>query len=105
MAERNSSGFWVGLVMGAALGTVAGLLLAPQKGRETRRELQNSLDALPNATQDQVDQLQVQANGLLTQARRQVDEVLVRLQEAVDAGKKATQEYRERPANGTGPTP
>jgi len=79
--------------LGAALGTACGLLLAPRNGRETRRVLQNSLDSVPNLTGDAADGFQVQANQFLQQARRQVDQTLVRLQEALTAGKKASVAY------------
>jgi len=86
-------GFWGGLVVGIALGAAGGLLLAPRNGRETRRVLQNSLDSLPNVTEDAVDSFQVEANRLVEQARRRLDQTLDRLQEAMEAGKKASQEY------------
>ncbi|WP_218080985.1 YtxH domain-containing protein [Anthocerotibacter panamensis] len=107
MAGRNSSqAFWGGLFLGAALGTVCGILFAPRSGRETRRLLRNALDGLPNATEGRVDTFQVQANRILAQARGRVDETMSRLQEAIEAGKQASSEYRKHPesTNGQGPT-
>ncbi len=101
----NKGDFWGGVLFGAALGVMGGLLLAPRSGKETRRLLQNTLDSLPNASEDTVDRFQVQANRFLEQARGRVEETLGRLQEAIEAGKQATQEYRSRPeTNGSAPT-
>lgn len=87
-------GFWGGMVIGIALGTAGGLLFAPRNGRETRRVLQNSLDSLPNVTEDAVDGFQVDANRLIEQTRRKLDQTLDRLREAMEAGKKASHEYK-----------
>ncbi|MDJ0537715.1 MAG: YtxH domain-containing protein, partial [Microcystis sp. M53603_WE2] len=50
MADKNNGNgglFVVGVLVGSAVGAVAGLLVAPRSGKETRRILQKSARALP----------------------------------------------------------
>jgi len=92
MADRSSS-FLGGLLLGIALGTVAGILLAPHKGKETRRLVLNTLNSLPNANEDKVENFQFQANSFLSQAKLRVEETISRIQEALEAGRRTTLEY------------
>ena len=46
MANKSGNGFLFGAMVGAALGAVGGLLFAPKKGEETRKELKAKLDEL-----------------------------------------------------------
>ena len=47
MSENNSTGdTLLTLILGAAVGVAAGLLLAPQKGKETRRRLRRWLETI-----------------------------------------------------------
>ena len=39
MADDRGPGFGTGLLLGAAIGTLAGLLLAPRPGEETRAQM------------------------------------------------------------------
>jgi gas vesicle protein len=41
MDKECGGGFGIGLLVGAALGVAAGLLFAPQSGKETRQMLQD----------------------------------------------------------------
>ncbi|MFM7904864.1 MAG: YtxH domain-containing protein, partial [Microcystis sp.] len=50
MADNNKGNgglFFVGVLVGSAIGVVTGLLVAPRSGKETRRILQKSAQALP----------------------------------------------------------
>ena len=44
MAKNNGGGFSTGLILGAIIGTVAGILMAPKPGSETRSELLDKSD-------------------------------------------------------------
>lgn len=44
MAKDNGGGFSTGLILGAIIGTVAGILMAPKPGAETRSELLEKSD-------------------------------------------------------------
>ncbi len=104
----KSGGLWVGMVVGGLIGTVTGLLLAPRSGRETRRILKKSADALPELVEDLTTSLQWQTGQLSEVAQKNWQETLARLQEAIAAGVEATQMVDSNPVEsremGTSPS-
>ncbi len=82
----NRSGFWTGLFLGGVIGAVAGVLAAPRPGRETRRLLKKSADALPEIAEDFSSSVQYQADRLSESAKGQWQGTLERLREAVNVG-------------------
>ena len=52
MSNNRSGVFIGGMLLGAAVGTLTGLLMAPRTGRETRQLLKKSADALPELAED-----------------------------------------------------
>lgn len=80
-----------GMLIGTAMGTVVGLLIAPRSGRETRQIVKKSAAALPELAEDLSTSLQLQADRLSESALHNWDETLVRLQEAIAAGIDASQ--------------
>ena len=94
MADKNNGNgglFVVGVLVGSAIGAVAGLLVAPRSGKETRRILRKSAQALPELAEDLTTTMQLQADRLSESARRNWDDTLMRLKEAVTAGIEASQ--------------
>ena len=93
MSKNNNTGaFMGGMLLGGAIGTIIGLLIAPKSGKETRRLLRKSADALPELAEDLSTSVQLQADRLSASALRNWDETLTRLKEAIAAGVEATQE-------------
>ena len=84
-----------GMLLGAAIGAVTGLLLAPKSGRETRQLLKKSADALPELAEDLSTSVQIQADRLSETALRNWDGTLVRLREAISVGVEASQRERQ----------
>lgn len=106
MSDKRSGGagaFLGGLVLGAAAGAVAGLLLAPKTGRETRRLLRKSADALPELAEDLSTTVQLQADRLSESALRNWDGTLSRLRESIAAGVEASQRERQATQQATVP--
>jgi gas vesicle protein len=94
--NRGSSGIFLGgMIIGALVGTVTGLLVAPRSGRETRQFLKKSADALPELAEDLSASVQLQADRLSESALRNWDGTLTRLREAVTAGLEASQRERQ----------
>ena len=92
MSKNNNSGlFVVGVVLGSMVGTVTGLLLAPRSGKETRRIIKKSADALPEMAEDLSTSVQLQADRLSQSAQKNWDGTLTRLKEAIAAGIEASQ--------------
>ncbi|MBA3920457.1 MAG: YtxH domain-containing protein [Nostocaceae cyanobacterium] len=86
MSNNRSGVFIGGLMLGATIGTLTGLLVAPRTGRETRQILKKSADALPELAEDLSTSVQMQAGRLSETALRNWDETLDRLKEALAAG-------------------
>ncbi|MCU0526066.1 MAG: YtxH domain-containing protein [Elainella sp. Prado103] len=100
MAEHHqagSGGLLVGgFVLGAAVGAVAGLLWAPKSGRETRKLLKKSAEALPELAEDLTTTVQIHADRMSEVALRNWDDTLLRLKEAITAGVEASQRQRQQ---------
>ncbi|WP_448380706.1 YtxH domain-containing protein [Gloeomargarita sp.] len=100
MSRNNAGAFLGGLVIGGVTGLVAGLVLAPRSGRETRRVLRKTVAALPELTTDVSDNLQLQSQrwtGLLRQQWRNTWERLqTAIQAGVEAGRQEHQRYQNR---------
>uniref|UniRef100_B8HLI0 Gas vesicle protein n=1 Tax=Cyanothece sp. (strain PCC 7425 / ATCC 29141) TaxID=395961 RepID=B8HLI0_CYAP4 len=95
MSNSRSGSFIGGLLLGTALGTVTGLLLAPRSGRETRNLLRKSADALPELVEDLSTTLQLHADRLSDSAKQSWAVTLERLQVAIAEGMEASQQQRQ----------
>ena len=96
MSKTNNTGaFVVGMFVGSALGTIFGLLIAPRTGRETRKILKKSADALPELAEDLSSSVQLQADRLSESALRNWDDTLDRLRESIAAGVEASQQQAQ----------
>ncbi len=95
MSGKRSGAFVIGVMLGAAAGTVATLLSAPRTGKETRRILKKTADALPDLAEDLSSTVQLQADRLSEKALKNWDGTLVRLRDAVTAGVEATRQAQQ----------
>ncbi|MBD2037946.1 YtxH domain-containing protein [Phormidium sp. FACHB-592] len=95
MSNNRSGAFLGGLLVGTAIGTLTGILLAPRAGRETRQFLKKSADALPELAEDLSSSVQLQADRLSESALRNWDGTLVRLRESIAAGLEASQQEQQ----------
>jgi gas vesicle protein len=91
MSNNRSGVFFGGLMLGATIGALTGLLAAPRTGRETRKILKKSASAIPELAEDLSTSVQIQADRLSASALRNWDETLDRLREAIAAGVDASQ--------------
>lgn len=107
MSDRssgNSGSLVAGFLLGAAVGSVAGLLFAPKPGKETRRFLKKSADALPEIAEDLSANVQVQADRLSASALKNWDGTLMRLRDAIAAGIEASRQENRRLSKMSGKT-
>ncbi|MFN6483366.1 MULTISPECIES: YtxH domain-containing protein [unclassified Nostoc] len=91
MSNNRSGVFIGGLMLGATIGALTGLLVAPRTGRETRKILKKSANAIPELAEDLSTSVQIQADRFSASALRNWDETLDRLREAIAAGVDASQ--------------
>ena len=94
MSKNTALGFFVGGVIGAAVGAVAGLLLAPRSGAETRAMAADAMnDAWDSAvdTYEQGARTVTEYNGNL---RPQVDAATDELRAKVDAARERMAQVR-----------
>ncbi|MTJ12940.1 YtxH domain-containing protein [Anabaena sp. UHCC 0187] len=90
--SNNRSGIFIGgLMLGAAIGTLAGLLVAPRTGRDTRKIIKKSANAIPELAEDISTSVQIQAERLSTSTLQNWDETVDRLREAIAVGIDAAQ--------------
>ena len=101
----NSGSLVAGFLLGAAVGAVTGLLLAPKSGNETRRLLKKSADALPEIAEDLSANVQVQADRLSASALKNWDGTLTRLRNAIAAGIEASRQENRRLSHVSGKVP
>jgi gas vesicle protein len=103
MSNNRSGVFFGGLMLGATIGALTGLLVAPRTGRETRKILKKSANAIPELAEDLSTSVQIQADRLSASALRNWDETLDRLREAIAAGVDATQKESQISKRQTSP--
>ncbi|AOX02370.1 gas vesicle protein [Moorena producens PAL-8-15-08-1] len=90
MSKKSAGAFIGGMLLGSAVGTVVGLLIAPRTGRDTRKLLKKSADALPELAEDLSSSVQLQADRLSDSTLRNWDDTLARLKVAIAAGLEAS---------------
>ncbi|MEM8637696.1 MAG: YtxH domain-containing protein [Cyanobacteria bacterium P01_G01_bin.54] len=91
MAKHHSGSFLSGVLIGSTVGAVVGLLVAPRTGKETRRILKKSAQALPELAEDLSTTLNLHAHNLSHSTRERWQGTLQRLQTAIAAGVQVSQ--------------
>ncbi|MGB0561756.1 MAG: YtxH domain-containing protein [Spirulinaceae cyanobacterium] len=91
MAKHHSGSFLSGILVGSTVGAVVGLLMAPRTGKDTRRILKKSAQALPELAEDLSTTLNLHANNLSHSTRERWQGTLSRLQTAIAAGVQVSQ--------------
>jgi len=95
---REALGFLAGLTIGAVVGTAAALLLAPQSGARTRRQIARkaeewsdaageSLEDARDEARDLADRAARETRRLARRARKGADRTGERIADAVDRGR------------------
>ena len=96
MAKQDSTGVFLGgLMIGSALGAVIGLLMAPRAGKETRKVIKKSADALPELAEDLTTSIQLQADRLSETTLENWEGTLDRLRLAIAAGVETSRATRK----------
>ena len=79
--------FLVGFTVGAALGAVAGILLAPKSGEETREMLSDAAKDVLDKTDAKVRDIQNKAENVVSELQRKGDEIVGNIQNFINEKK------------------
>ncbi len=89
--------FLIGLVLGATIGALAALLLAPQSGAETRKMLAEKSSQIGERFKDMSTTVRDRTETILSDIKRSIDDLKAKLAEKRSA-KKETPEPAEQEA-------
>ncbi len=81
--------FMAGLGLGALIGAIAALLLAPKSGQETREEIARAAEELKKKANKVVEELTESAEELTKKSKELLETTKVKVQSAIEAGKEA----------------
>ncbi|MFQ5529446.1 MAG: YtxH domain-containing protein [Gemmatimonadota bacterium] len=95
---HDAAAFIAGLTIGALIGSVSAILLAPQSGRRTRRRIARKAGEWSDTAAEKMSEVRTEtgriadrtrndARRIAREARRRVDETGDRLSEAVEQGR------------------
>ncbi len=95
MTAKNRGTFVGGVLLGAAVGAVAGLLAAPRTGEDSRKILNKTVAAVPQMAEDIASSVRFQTDRLAGATGDRWHETIDRLATAISAGIVASQSVRE----------
>lgn len=88
--------FAVGAAVAAAAGYLAGLLTAPQSGKETRQDVKESALRGMREAERQLKKLHTELNDILAEASEKTDKLSGKAKEELDVAMAATRVAKEK---------
>jgi len=88
--------FLAGMGLGALIGAVAALLLAPKSGSETRQDIVNATEDLKTKAGKAMQDITRSSEELVKKSKDLLESTKCRVQNAVDAGKQAMNAKKEQ---------
>lgn len=79
--------FLAGVIVGGAIGALAGILLAPQSGEETRELLNDASKDVAEKTDKTVKEIQEKADVVVSDLQQKGDEIMAKIQEIINQQK------------------
>jgi len=79
--------FLAGFIVGGALGALAGILLAPQSGEETREMLNDASKDVAKKTDRTVKDIQDKADSVVSEMQEKGDEIMEKIQTLINKQK------------------
>lgn len=88
--DRNVAlNFLAGLGVGALVGAVAALLLAPQSGKDTREDIRAATDDLRVKADKVISDLSISSDELVKKSKEILESTKSKVQQAIETGKQA----------------
>ena len=84
--------FLAGFIVGGALGAIAGVLLAPKSGEETRAMIADGAKDAMKKADETVKEIQSKADDVVSDMQRKGDEIKENLQNLINQQEEAKQE-------------
>lgn len=99
------SRFLAGFVVGGAIGAIAGILLAPKSGEETRKILADTAQDMVRRADETAKQIQVKADDAVSDLQKKGEEIKEKIQDLIAKQKESKEEgennnNNEAPAEG-----
>lgn len=79
--------FLTGVIVGGALGAIAGIILAPQSGEETRELLNDASKDIVKKTDKTVKEIQDRADVVVSDLQKKGDEIMDKIQDLINKQK------------------
>lgn len=89
------SKFLAGFIVGGAIGAVAGILLAPKSGEETRKMLADTAQDMARRADETAKQIQVKADDAVSDLQKRGDEIKEKLQDLISKQKDSKTEANQ----------
>lgn len=92
MSQKNQGvNFFSGVLVGSALGTLVGILVAPRSGEETRRIIKKTASAIPEMSEDLSATLQLHSRRFSAFTQSSFNRNMTKLKKAIATGVTASQ--------------
>ena len=88
----SATKFLAGFIVGGAIGAIAGVLLAPKSGEETRAMLADGAKEAMKRADETVKEIQSKADDVVSDMQKKGDEIRDKLQNLLNQQKAATVE-------------
>ncbi|MCI1272982.1 MAG: YtxH domain-containing protein [Clostridiaceae bacterium] len=83
--------FLAGFLVGGAIGAIAGILLAPKSGEETRAMLADSSKDIARRADETVKEIQEKADGVVSEMQKKGEEIKEKLQNMINKQKEVAE--------------
>lgn len=94
--DRNVAlNFLAGMGVGALVGAVAALLLAPKSGQEAREDIRSAAEDLKTKADKVMHDLSESSEELVQKSKDVLESTKVKVQQAIDAGKQAVSRKKD----------
>lgn len=96
MADGNGTGkIVVAFFAGGVAGALAGLLLAPRSGAETRQKIKQTSSDAGDKVKEKLEGAKSGIVSLFSRGKEKADDVKTQIQDTVEAGKEAYQKKKK----------